>query len=145
MSNAIYNPAKVSFLKGELTLVSGTIKAMLLTHSYTPNIDTQQFVSDISANEVSTGGTGYTRQTLTTKAVVQDSSNDRAYFDADDIIINNTTIPDVRYIALFQDTGSDATSRLIGYIDLGATKSTVAETFYLQFVAVASGAILYLS
>lgn len=141
----LYNNGKLKLVNGGIDLDTDTIKAALLTASYTPNIDTQVFLSDVNTNEVA--GTGYTAggATLTNAALTVDTTNDRVYFDADDTTWPNSTITGARYVLLYKSTGSAATSPLIGYIDLLASKSTVADTFYLQWALPAVGAILYLT
>lgn len=126
-----------------INLKTDTIKVALVTASYVPDIDGHSFFSDIT-NEVS--GTGYTAggKALANVSATKDNTNDRAYIDADDTTWPASTITAARYAILYKDTGSPATSPLIGYIDLGANKSTVADTFYIQWAVPGSGAVLYL-
>jgi len=72
---AIYNKFKLEALKGSIDLSSDTIKVMLLTSSYTPNIDTDIFIDDVSANEIT--GTGYTAggATIANPTVTQDDTD----------------------------------------------------------------------
>ena len=55
MASMTPNAAKVSFAKGEIAWVSDTVRVVLLTNSYTPNKDSDEFWSDINANEFSGG------------------------------------------------------------------------------------------
>jgi len=114
MASFTYNPAKVSFAKAEINWVSNTIKAALMTSAYTPDQDTNQYWSDISTNEFSGGS--YAEQTLATKVVTQDNVNDRATLGSDDVQFTGVT-GTFRYVVLYQDTGVEATSRLIRLID----------------------------
>jgi hypothetical protein len=124
-----------------INLKTDTIKVALLTSSYTPDIDNHNFLSDVNANEVS--GTGYTAggATLANPSITKDTTNDRAYLDADDTTWANSTLT-ARYAVLYKSTGTAATSVLIGYIDFGANKSTVGDTFYIQWAAPGVGGVL---
>lgn len=143
MSNAAYTLAKLAFLKGQIAPLTDTLKVMLLTSSYTPNLDTDQFVSGISANELPATG-NYARQTLGTKACTADSGNHRAYFDAADLSIASATFANVRYAAVFKDTGSDATAPLLFLFDFGSTQVFNGDTFALQWADPTVGAIGYI-
>lgn len=143
MANLFYNNGKLKLVNGTIDLDTDTLKVSLHTSSYTPNIDTHVFFSDLT-NEIT--GTGYVAggATLTTVSLTVDTTNDRVYLDADDTTWVNSTLT-ARYAVLYKSTGVAGTSPLIGYIDFGANKITAADTFYIQWTAPASGAILYLS
>lgn len=141
----LVNTAKKKLLDGDIDLVNDTIKLMLLTSSHTPNIDTEEFIDDVSANEVSASGT-YSAGggTLGTKSVTVDTTNDRAYFDAADVSFTSATIT-ARYAYLYKDTGTPGTSPIIGYYDYLENKSSTSGTFTHSFAAPASGGALYLA
>lgn len=88
-NGAIYNNFKEQILLGQLDLGADSpadeIKVMLVT-GHTPDIDNHVGYSDVSADEVS--GAGYTAggEILTGQDVTQDNVNDRAAFDAGDVI-----------------------------------------------------------
>lgn len=130
----VYNAAKCSFLKADIDLESDTIRLILMTDSYTPDIDTQDFWNDISANEVS--GTGYSSggATLANKTVTQDDTDDEGVFDADDVTWTTSTFT-ARYAVLVKWTGVSSTSDLIGYWDFGSNKSPSGVDFTVQFAA----------
>jgi hypothetical protein len=131
MASLTYNPAKVSFAKGEIAWVSDTVRAILMTSSYTPNQDTDQYWSDISANEFSGGSYPAGGVSLANKAVTQDSTNDRAVLDSDDVQFTGVT-GTFRYVVLVKWTGTPSTSRLIRLIDPeGATITLTAGTYDL--------------
>ncbi len=119
-------------MDGEIDLDANTIKVALCTSSYTPNID-HDFFDDIT-NEVS--GTGYTAggATLGTKAITDDDSGDKAYFDAADVTWSTSTIT-ARYAIVYKDTGTASTSPLIGYIDFGEDKESSGADFVIQWHA----------
>lgn len=145
MANATTNYSKGELLKGNFDLENDTIKLMLLTDSHTPDIDAEEFIDDVSTNEVGASGT-YSAGgiTLASTAVTVDDTNDRAYLDATDPEATSATIT-ARYGYLYKDTGTPATSAIIGYYDFGANKSSSAGTFTMAFAAAASGGALYLA
>jgi hypothetical protein len=91
MANAIYNSFKKDIMSGAIDLDTDTIKVMLVTSSYTPNIDTHDFMDDVT-NEVS--GTGYTAggAELASKTVTVDTTDDEGVFDAADLTWSTSTI-----------------------------------------------------
>lgn len=62
---------------------SDTIKAILLTSSYTYDA-THQFVSSVVSAEL----TGYTRPTITTSTPTKSNADDKVYFPATDATIS---------------------------------------------------------
>ena len=123
MADAIYNIFRAELLNGNIDLVNDTIKVMLLTNAYTPDVDAHTYISDVSANEVS--GSGYTAggATLANKSVTQDNTNDRGVFDADDVSWPNSTIT-ARYAVLYKDTGTPSTSPILAIYDFGSDQTT---------------------
>ncbi len=107
MSNALYDKARESFLKGEIDWAGDDIKAVCVDAAdYTPNLATDQFLSDIPAGgRVATSGNFAGKTTAAGVA------------DADDVTISAVTGDQFEYIAIYQDTGVAATSRLIALFD----------------------------
>lgn len=97
---------------GDLQSASVDIKVSLHT-GYTPNIDTHAVFADVSGTQVS--GTGYTAggQSLTagSKVVTQDNTNDRATWDAPDVVWTGLNIGTPSH-AIIRDATNDI---LIGY------------------------------
>ena len=146
MASQLFNSFKKKIMDGSIDLDSDTIKAILLDSSFVPNIDTMVFYSDVS-HELATAN-GYTQGgvSLANKAITIDTSNDRAYLDADDISWTASGTLTARYLVLYKSTGTAGTSPLIGVIDFGIDRSVLSgELFYVQWAAAASGAILYLA
>lgn len=137
----VYNGAKKAFLDGAFDLSNDTIKLALLTSSYAPDIDTDEFWDDISADEES--GTGYTAggKTVTSLTTAVDTANDRAYADAPDVTWTGLSIGTPGFAVLYQDTGVPGTSRLILYWELGSTASNGGD-YTIQFNA---NGLLYLA
>lgn len=145
MANLVVNPVKKKFLDADIDFLVDSFKVMFLNDSYTPNIDTDEFIDDVSANEVAASGTysagGVALASVTTTV---DTTNDRAYVDATDISVTSFT-GSIRRLALYKDTGTPSTSPIVGIYDLGSTVSPVAGTFSAAFAAAGSGGALYLS
>ena len=135
MATAVpYNNFYEYLLNGSFDATGDTVNVMLLTSSYTPDIDTDVFVDDIIAAEVS--GTGYTTggQALSSVGVTLDNTNDLAYVDADDPAWSASTIT-CRYAVFYKDTGASATDVLISYIDFASNQSSSASTFTITIPA----------
>lgn len=133
MADVIYNGFKAKIMNGSIDLDTDTIKVALVTSTYTPNIDTHVFFSDVT-NEVS--GTGYTAggATLAGAAVTQDNTNDKGVFDANDVSWTTATIT-ARGAVLYKSTGTASTSPLIAYVDFTTDKTSTAGTFTIQWSA----------
>jgi len=134
MTSIIPNATKKNLMNGGIDLDTDTIKVMLLTSTHANNADTQEFIDDVSANEVS--GTGYTAggATLANKAVTQDNTDDEGVFDADDVSWAASTIT-ARYAVIYKDTGTPATSPIIAIIDFGEDKVSSAGAFTITWAA----------
>jgi len=92
MADIIYNKAKAQIFSGDMDLDADTFKVALLEASgdQDPDDATVQAV-------LARGGTteltssGYSRQTLTSLAVNQDDTNDRAEWDAADVTFSSVS------------------------------------------------------
>ena len=143
MANAVYNSYKKAALDADIDLVNDTIKVMLVTSDYTPDVDSHDHKDDIDALSVEVSGTGYTAggAALANKTTTQDNTNDRGVFDADDVTWSSSTIT-ARGAIIYKDTGTASTSPLIAYVDFGADKSSSGGNFTIQWDA---DGILYIS
>jgi hypothetical protein len=108
MANALYDAGREGFLDGTINWASGTIKVMLVKSGYTYSA-AHKFVADLgavdngrsaalSAKTVAAGVAGAANTSVTALAAAATSA----------------------YV-LFQDTGVDATSRLIQFVDAPAS------------------------
>lgn len=133
MASLIPNNTKELLLNGGFDLDSDTLKVMLVTSSYTPNADTDDFITDASGAEVS--GTGYTAggATLSGVSITQDDTNNLAYLDAADVSWPTSTITNARYAVIYKDTGVPATSPILAVIDFGSNKTSSADTFLITW------------
>jgi len=130
---AIYNSFKKKIMDGSIDLDTDNINVALLTNAYTPNIDTHTFYSDVTGSEVANGN-GYTTKgkTLAAAAISIDTTNDLAYFDADDLTWATSTIT-ARYALLFKNSGVNTTSPLVAYVDFGADKTSDNGNFIITW------------
>lgn len=107
MANALFDKARQRFLEGQFNWTTDTIKAVLVdTGTYTPNLTSHEFLSDISGGaRIATSG-AFASKTTTGGAA-----------DAADVTFTSVTGASIEAIVIYKDTGSDATSPLIAYID----------------------------
>jgi hypothetical protein len=109
MANALYAKAKEAILNADIDLLVDNIKVVLVdTGVYTPNLATDDFLSDISAPA-----------RIATSGNLASKSTTDGVFDAADITLTSITGNSVEAIVIYKDTGSAATSPLIAYIDTG--------------------------
>ena len=128
MAQGIYNRLKYNWMVKAVSLTADSIQMLLLNNSHTFNPD-HNVLTDINTNEIT--GTGYTAGgvALTTQTVVQDDTNDLAYFDADDVVWTTSTF--TAYHAVLNDI--TASNNLISSFDFGGAKSVTAGTFTVRF------------
>ena len=106
MANFIYGKAKQSLLNGEFNISSDSLKVLLVTDSYVPSQNTDQFVSNISGS--------YIKQRTSSLANV---TNILGVIDADDITVAQYSGLAFKALVIYKDSGTDSTSRLLAYID----------------------------
>jgi hypothetical protein len=105
MANALYPKAKEAFLNADINMASDTITIALIdTGEYTYS-SSDEFRSDISNNAV------ISTATLSNKTITN------GVFDADDATFTSVTGANCEALIIFQNTGTQSTSRLIAYID----------------------------
>lgn len=113
--------------------VAGTLKCMIVTAAYTPNQNTDQFVTTPIANEVS--GTGYTARgnACATPTWSGPDGAGLLTFDASDPAIwtqNAAGFSNGRRAVFYYDTGTNGTSQLVAYSDnFGADLGNLAADF----------------
>lgn len=119
--------------------IAGTLKCMLVTASYTPNQNTDQFVTTPIANEVT--GTNYTARGNACAAPSWSGPDGAGLstFDATDPAIwtqSASGFSTARRAIIYYDTGTNGTSTLVGYTDdFGAAAGNVAGDFSIVFNA----------
>jgi hypothetical protein len=130
----LYGPVVGSLANKEIDLDSDTIRVALLADTYTPDQDAHNYFDDVSAHEIT--GTGYTAggAALTSKVVNYDSATNIFSFDAANTSWSASTIT-ARYAVVYDDTGVDSTSALIGYVDFGENISSTNAIFQITWAA----------
>lgn len=132
MASVLYNSFKRDIMNGAIDLDTDTINVMLVTSTYTPNIDTHTKRSDVT-NEIS--GTGYTANgsPLASKVVSMDTAGDKGVFDAADLSWTTATFT-ARGAVLYKSRGgASSADELIGYIDFVTDRSCSNGTFTIQW------------
>lgn len=105
MANALYPKAKEAFLNADIDMATDTVTIALIdTANYTYS-SVHQYRSDISDDAV------IASTTLANKTTAN------GVFDADDATFTSVTGANCEALVIFQNTGTQSTSRLIAYID----------------------------
>lgn len=114
---------------------SDTIKIAILSSAATIAQDTNEWWSDLDANEVT--GTGYTAGgiTLSSKTLTYDGASNTVRLKAADVTWATVTFTNGRYAVVYKSTGTDTTSPLMGWIDFGAAQSPAGVNFTISFDA----------
>lgn len=134
----MYNRGKVQNASFDWDDGAQTFRVLLVTSSYTPNVD-HDFVSDVVANEAT--GTGYVRKDVTGRSVTIDDTNDRADHDANNITWTALTSA-FRYAIVYRLVTNDADSPVLCYFDLGA-QSVTAQDFTIKWNGGASSGTVF--
>lgn len=143
-----YNSYKYDTLTGAISLsadaAANKIAVILLSASYTPDIDAHTRYGNISAHEINVADPGRTvgysagGQILSAGAFAVDNSNDRGTWDnTADITWASSTIT-ARYAALVKIRSSGLNKELdnlIAYIDFGSNQSSSSGNFTIQWNA----------
>ena len=107
MANTLYDFARQRFLEAQLNWLTDTIKVILVdTGSYTPQVGVHQYLADIPISSRIAGPVTLTSKTTSGGAA-----------DAADITFTSVTGPSIEAIVIYMDTGTEATSPLIAFID----------------------------
>lgn len=108
MANAMFNPGREGFLDGSIDWDTDDVRAMLVKSTYTFDA-TDKFISDLGA--VDNGRSAALGSKTVTDGVA----------DAADTSLTATDAAACNAIIVFKHTGSDATARLIAYVDTPAS------------------------
>jgi hypothetical protein len=133
MASVVYNSFKRDIMNGSIDLDTDTINVMLVTSSYSPNIDTHAKRSDIT-NEVGNSGT-YSAggSALSSKTVTVDTTDDEGVFDAADISWTSATITARGAVLYKARGGASSADELICYVDFGSDVTSTAGTFTIAW------------
>jgi hypothetical protein len=106
----LYTPAKDAFLNGDIDLTNDVVKVALIDAADYTASTSHMFLSEVPAVARVATSLALTGKTVSGGA-----------FDANDVVLSGVTGDTVEALLLFQDTGVEATSRLIAYINSGAS------------------------
>ena len=116
---------------GNIAFESDTLKLKYMATTYTPDVTTENWLSDVSASEAA----GAPTETLANVDVRIDTANSRVEIDFDDVTENTITTTTNKFI-IYKDTGVEATSPLIACVDIAeGTLAPVSGTLSLTFNA----------
>lgn len=133
VSAKVYGKFLTSLANKEVDLDSDTLKVMLCTSTYTPDQDAHIYKSSVT-NEVV--GTGYTAGglALASKTITYTGATNVIALDAADLSWATSTIT-ARYAVIYDSTGTDATSALLGWVDFGVDTSSSGGPFNITWDA----------
>jgi len=127
---------------GHIELDAGSFGMLLCTSTYTPDLDADEFVDDLT-NEVT--GNGYARKILTGVTYTEVGPNGKYKFDSVDPVwtASGGSITAHYWVLYYETPGSDATRHLIavGLLDVtaGGTDVVTADGETLTFQVNADG------
>lgn len=104
MASVLYDPGREGILDETIGMNSGDIRVMLVLSSYTFSA-AHKFIADLGA--VDNGRSAALGSKTFTSGV----------FDAADTTLTATAATASKAIVVFKHTGSDATARLVAYVD----------------------------
>lgn len=107
MANTLYDFARQRFLEAQINWMSDVVKVILVdTGAYTAQTSVHQYLSDIPTSARIAGPV-----TLTAKSTTGGAA------DAADITFTAVSGASIEAIIIYVDTGTEATSPLVAYID----------------------------
>ncbi|MDI9934680.1 hypothetical protein QM806_04325 [Rhodococcus sp. IEGM 1351] len=107
---SLYDKGREGFLDGSIVWTSDNIKAVLVdTGSYTVNLSTHQYLSDIPSGA-----------RIATSANLSSKTATAGVADAADITFSSVGGASAEAVVLYKDTGTAGTSRLIWYTTSGS-------------------------
>lgn len=107
MANTLFDFARQRFLEAQLNWMTDTIKVILVdTGAYTPQVAVHQYLADIPISARIAGPVTLTSKTTTGGAA-----------DGADVTFTSVTGASIEAIIIYSDSGTEATSPLIAYID----------------------------
>ncbi len=115
MASGVHSTYLKAAADGDVDLLTDTIKAVLVDAAdYTVNLTTHDFLDDVAAGARATNGTG----TLASKTTT--ISTNVMTFDAADLTLTSVSGDQSEAVVIYKDTGSEATSQLIAYLELSS-------------------------
>ena len=111
MANALFTKGKANLLRNDINVLGNNIKIMLIDLADYTFDDADQYVADVAAGSIIGRSANLANKTV----------SDGAAFDSDPAVVSVVTGDQFEAFIMYQDTGSDATSRLIMFQDTGVT------------------------
>ena len=107
MANTLYDKARQRYLEGQFNWLTDDLKAILVdAGAYTVQPSTHEFLSDVAGSSRIAGPVA-----LTSKSTAGGAA------DAADVTFPAVSGPSIEAIIIYKDTGTEATSPLIAYLD----------------------------
>jgi hypothetical protein len=107
MANTLYDKGRELFLTGQINWLTDTIKVILVdTANYTANFSTHHYVSSVGA-----------QARIGQIATLSGKSATAGAADAADSTFTSVSGASIEAIVIYKDTGDEATSPLLAYID----------------------------
>ena len=106
MANTLYDKARQRFLEGQFNWLTDTIKVIMVDKDAQSFVTTHEFLSDIATSARIT-----TPVTLTGKTTAGGAA------DSADVTFSAVSGPSIEALVLYKDTGTEATSPLLAWID----------------------------
>ncbi|RBO82055.1 hypothetical protein [Nocardia puris] len=132
MITYVYPRFQLSALSGEVNLATDDLRMVLLTSSYTPDLDAHQHYDDLSGELTTADGYTAGGQALTGVSLAYDSATDTVWLDANTVVWDPSSLT-ARYAALVDaETGVAATSPLILLWDFEENKTSDNSEFRLD-------------
>lgn len=136
MASLVYNSAKRDLINGTIDLDTHDIRVALVKSTYTESA-AHDFMDDVVATEAD--ATNYVRKALANEAVAVDAGNNRAEFDADDVVwtsLGGATNNTIKGAVVYKHVGgTDSANPLICFIDFPSDITTDGNNLTLTFNA----------
>lgn len=126
VSARLYAASLQDVFAGAVDWVAGPIKATLVGSAYVPDATTDRFLADVAANEVAG-----TRVDVTGRGITFQTSALDTVLTSDPLAFPAVTGA-FSYVVVYAAGADDATSPLVGYIDLGEELTAAGQTFALD-------------
>jgi len=134
MASFVFLKGKAKFAGGSIDWVNDDIRALPV--NAVPNIDTAEFVSDISATEI-----GSSRVALAGKVINEDAAGDEVELDANNFTHTAVSSGDTAVgSVLFKQVTTDADSPVIAFLDYTDTPTNGGD---ITVTLAAEGAIKF--
>lgn len=124
MANKVYPKGK-KHIASDVNLLTDTIKIAIIDTADDTYSEADEFLGDLAAGAVVAKSAALTSKTLT---VVTDAGDDYVVFDADDTSCSGVTGDSVEAYIVYKDTGSDATSPVLEWVDHDGSNATFTVT-----------------